>query len=72
MIRNQIVIRFDFCLGMLLYYGILTAGYVQEAGLLVQGEEGKVHGAGAGEGDADAVEHGAVREDTHVQVGLRR
>ena len=29
----------------------LTAGHVQGAGLLVQGEQGQVHGAGAGDGD---------------------
>ena len=30
---------------------LLTAGNVESAGLLVQGEEGQVHGAGAGDGD---------------------
>ena len=29
----------------------LTAGRIQGAGLLVQGEQGQVHGAGAGDGD---------------------
>ena len=31
----------------------LTAGHVQGAGLLVQGEQGQVHGAGAGDGDPE-------------------
>ena len=48
---------------------MLTAGNVQVTGLLVQGEEGEVHGAEAGEGDADAVEHVAVGEDSDVEVG---
>ena len=30
--------------------GLLTAGDVEGAGLLVQGEEGQVHGAPAGQG----------------------
>ena len=30
---------------------LLTARHVQVAGLLVQGEEGEVHGAGARDGD---------------------
>ena len=30
---------------------MLTAGNVQVTGLLVQGEEGEVHGAGARDGD---------------------
>ena len=29
----------------------LTAGYVEGAGLLVQGEKGELHGAGTGDGD---------------------
>ena len=48
---------------------MLTAGNVQVTGLLVQGEEGEVHGAEAGEGDADAVEDVAVGEDSDVEVG---
>ena len=47
----------------------LTAGNVEVTGLLVQGEEGKVHGTEAGEGDADAVEDVAVGEDSNVEVG---
>ena len=48
---------------------MLTAGNVQVTGLLVQGEEGEVHGAEAGEGDANAVEDVAVGEDSDVEVG---
>ena len=31
----------------------LTAGNIQGAGLLVQGEESQVHGAGTGDGDPE-------------------
>ena len=47
----------------------LTACNVEVTGLLVQGEEGEVHRAEAGEGDADAVEDVAVGEDSDVEVG---
>ena len=49
----------------------LTARDVQVAGLLVEREEREVHGAGAGERDADAVQDVAVGEHAHVQVGLK-
>ena len=39
------------------------------AGLLVQGEPGQVHRAGAEEGGSDAVQHISVGEDTDVHVG---
>ena len=47
----------------------LTACNVEVTGLLVQGEEGEVHRAETGEGDADAVEDVAVGEDSDVEVG---
>ena len=47
----------------------LTAGQVEVAGLLVHGEPGQVHGAGAEEGGPDAVEHVSIRIDTDVEVG---
>ena len=40
------------------------------AGLGVQREQLEVHGAGEGEGHADAVQDVAVGEDAHVEVGL--
>ncbi len=49
----------------------LTARHVQVACLLVEREEREVHGAGAGERDADAVQDVAVGEHAHVQVGLK-
>ena len=33
----------------------LTAGHVQCAGLLIQGEEGQVHRAGAGDRDSEII-----------------
>ena len=33
----------------------LTAGHIQGAGLLVQGKQGQVHRAGAGDGDPEII-----------------
>ena len=49
---------------------VLTAGNVQIAGLLVEGEEGQVHWAGAGERDSDTVQDISIGEDSDVQIGL--
>jgi len=49
----------------------LTTGHIKVAGLLVQGEEGEVHGASAGEADPDGVKDVAVRKHSHVQILLK-
>ena len=47
----------------------LTAGDVEIASLLVKREEREIHGAEAGQGDPDAVEHVAVGKHPDIEVG---
>ena len=49
----------------------LTASHIQVACLFVQWKQGQVHGAGAGQRDADAVQDVTVWEHSDVQIWLK-